>query len=112
MACEEGVGDVHLGCPNLLQLHPDFDYDGSGDVVVRFHEACGGRTRATLTAGFEAAAVSVTDLLERPLADATAPEADRGAAAPVRADDAAAAAAARIAGDAGHICRCHIVVSR
>ncbi|MEU8110483.1 glycoside hydrolase family 38 C-terminal domain-containing protein [Nonomuraea muscovyensis] len=42
--------------------------DGSGDVVVRFHEAHGGRARATLTAGFPLAAVTATDLLERPLA--------------------------------------------
>ncbi|MFF7898785.1 alpha-mannosidase [Streptomyces sp. NPDC088817] len=41
--------------------------DGSGDVVVRFHEAHGGRARATLTAGFDVADVTVTDLLERPL---------------------------------------------
>ncbi|MGY5012927.1 alpha-mannosidase [Streptomyces sp. 900105755] len=46
--------------------------DGSGDVVVRFHEAHGGRARATLTAGFEVADVTVTDLLERPLPDAPA----------------------------------------
>ncbi|MGW3867225.1 alpha-mannosidase, partial [Streptomyces sp. NPDC005047] len=44
--------------------------DGSGDVVVRFHEAHGGRVRATLTAGFPVAGVEVTDLLERPLAEA------------------------------------------
>ncbi|SEF15653.1 glycoside hydrolase family 38 C-terminal domain-containing protein [Streptomyces sp. Ag109_O5-10] len=44
--------------------------DGSGDVVVRFHEAHGGRARATLTAGFEVADVTATDLLERPLPDA------------------------------------------
>ncbi|MGX4688347.1 alpha-mannosidase [Streptomyces sp. JNUCC 63] len=50
--------------------------DGSGDVVVRLHEAHGGRTRATLTAGFEVADVTVTDLLERPLPDAEAPERD------------------------------------
>ncbi|MEU9332815.1 glycoside hydrolase family 38 C-terminal domain-containing protein [Streptomyces sp. NPDC048290] len=50
--------------------------DGSGDVVVRFHEAHGGRARATLTAGFDIAGVAVTDLLERPLADTPAPEAD------------------------------------
>ncbi|MET9256144.1 glycoside hydrolase family 38 C-terminal domain-containing protein [Streptomyces sp. NPDC003717] len=42
--------------------------DGSGDVVVRCHEAHGGRARATLTAGFAVAGVTVTDLLERPLA--------------------------------------------
>ncbi|OSC48489.1 hypothetical protein B5181_41640, partial [Streptomyces sp. 4F] len=29
--------------------------DGSGDVVVRFHEAHGGRVRSTLTAGFPVA---------------------------------------------------------
>ncbi|MFF1685299.1 alpha-mannosidase [Streptomyces sp. NPDC058254] len=50
--------------------------DGSGDVVVRFHESRGGRVRATLTAGFEVAAAAATDLLERPLADATDPERD------------------------------------
>ncbi|MGQ5633705.1 MULTISPECIES: alpha-mannosidase [unclassified Streptomyces] len=50
--------------------------DGSGDVVVRFHEAHGGRARATLTAGFEVADVTVTDLLERPLSEAPAPERD------------------------------------
>ncbi|MEU6477449.1 glycoside hydrolase family 38 C-terminal domain-containing protein [Streptomyces sp. NPDC047017] len=48
--------------------------DGSGDVVVRFHEAHGGRARATLTAGFAIADATATDLLERPLADAAAPE--------------------------------------
>lgn len=50
--------------------------DGSGDVVVRFHEAHGGRTRATLTTGFAVADATVTDLLERPLAEAAAPERD------------------------------------
>ncbi|MET7516812.1 glycoside hydrolase family 38 C-terminal domain-containing protein [Streptomyces sp. NPDC005480] len=50
--------------------------DGSGDVVVRFHESRGGRVRATLTAGFEVAAAAATDLLERPLADAGDPERD------------------------------------
>ncbi len=40
--------------------------DGSGDVVVRFHESRGGRTGATLTAGFEIGDVTVADLLERP----------------------------------------------
>ncbi|GLX49132.1 alpha-mannosidase [Streptomyces hygroscopicus subsp. hygroscopicus] len=50
--------------------------DGSGDVVVRFHEAHGSRVRATLTAGFEVADLAVTDLLERPLADASTPHRD------------------------------------
>ncbi|GHB32899.1 hypothetical protein GCM10010377_24200 [Streptomyces viridiviolaceus] len=54
--------------------------DGSGDVVVRFHEAHGGRVLATLTAGFAVAGVTVTDLLERPPAEegsATRTEGDR-----------------------------------
>ncbi|MFF1647981.1 alpha-mannosidase [Streptomyces sp. NPDC058240] len=46
--------------------------DGSGDVVVRLHEAHGGRVSARLTTGFALAGASVTDLLERPLADETA----------------------------------------
>lgn len=52
--------------------------DGSGDVVVRFHEAHGAHARATLTTGFAATGVEVTDLLERPLADARAPLLDGG----------------------------------
>ncbi|GAA2447356.1 alpha-mannosidase [Streptomyces mauvecolor] len=43
--------------------------DGSGDVVVRFHEAYGGRARASLTLGFSTEGVVATDLLERPLAE-------------------------------------------
>ncbi|GGO81694.1 alpha-mannosidase [Wenjunlia tyrosinilytica] len=43
--------------------------DGSGDVVVRLYESRGGRARTRLTAGFEVASVSVTDLLERPLSE-------------------------------------------
>ncbi|MEU9480268.1 glycoside hydrolase family 38 C-terminal domain-containing protein [Streptomyces sp. NPDC048191] len=50
--------------------------DGSGDVVVRFHEAHGGRARATLTAGFAVADVTATDLLERPAGDTEPPERD------------------------------------
>ncbi|MFE3635946.1 alpha-mannosidase [Streptomyces sp. NPDC059168] len=50
--------------------------DGSGDVVVRFHEALGGRARATLTADFEVTGVTATDLLERPTAEKPAPDRD------------------------------------
>ncbi|MEC4015405.1 alpha-mannosidase [Streptomyces sp. H27-D2] len=50
--------------------------DASGDVIVRFHEANGGRAKAALTAGFPIASVTATDLLERPLADAPAFDAD------------------------------------
>ncbi|RJL30076.1 alpha-mannosidase [Bailinhaonella thermotolerans] len=46
--------------------------DGSGDVVVRFHESRGGRARARITPGFTATGVTATDLLERPLADSAA----------------------------------------
>ncbi|MEU8626133.1 glycoside hydrolase family 38 C-terminal domain-containing protein [Streptomyces sp. NPDC048669] len=48
--------------------------DASGDLVVRLYESAGGRARVRLAAGFEAAGVAVTDLLERPLADAVVPE--------------------------------------
>ncbi|MFJ4525876.1 alpha-mannosidase [Streptomyces sp. NPDC088810] len=50
--------------------------DGTGDVVVRFHEAHGGRARATLTAGFEVAEVTATDLLERPWEEGAPPVLD------------------------------------
>ncbi|MFJ4438939.1 alpha-mannosidase [Streptomyces sp. NPDC088923] len=46
--------------------------DGSGDVVVRFHEARGGRGVASLRPGFEVAEVRVTDLLERDLSEGAA----------------------------------------
>ena len=41
--------------------------DRSGDVVVRVYESLGCRVTATVQAGFGAADVRVTDLLERPL---------------------------------------------
>ncbi|MGW2741830.1 alpha-mannosidase [Streptomyces sp. NPDC001450] len=40
--------------------------DGTGDVVIRFHEAHGARARATLTAAFPFTDLAMTDLLERP----------------------------------------------
>jgi alpha-mannosidase len=46
--------------------------DRSGDVVVRLYESLGGRTRTTLRPGFTHTGATVTDLLERPLADAPA----------------------------------------
>ncbi|MFJ9683241.1 alpha-mannosidase [Streptomyces sp. NPDC101194] len=46
--------------------------DGSGDVVVRLHEAHGGRASARLTTGFALAGARVADLLERPLAEESA----------------------------------------
>ena len=41
--------------------------DRSGDVVVRLYESLGRRSTVTVTAGFPAAGVVVTDLLEREL---------------------------------------------
>ncbi|WP_172120581.1 alpha-mannosidase [Actinomyces faecalis] len=43
--------------------------DRSGDVIVRLYESLGARTRATVTAGFEATGVVATDLLEREVDD-------------------------------------------
>ncbi|NED91101.1 alpha-mannosidase, partial [Streptomyces sp. SID11233] len=48
--------------------------DESGDLVVRLYESTGGRAGVRLTTGFDAAGLAVTDLLERPLADAVVPE--------------------------------------
>ncbi|ACZ87804.1 alpha-mannosidase [Streptosporangium roseum] len=55
--------------------------DGSGDVVVRFHESRGGRARARVSTGFAATGVAVTDLLERPLTDTAPPELTDGSVA-------------------------------
>ncbi|MFI6801149.1 alpha-mannosidase [Streptosporangium canum] len=55
--------------------------DGSGDVVVRFHESRGGRARARVSTGFAATGVAVTDLLERPLTDAAPPDLTDGSVA-------------------------------
>ncbi|WP_129842807.1 glycoside hydrolase family 38 C-terminal domain-containing protein [Streptomyces sp. RFCAC02] len=52
--------------------------DRGGDVVVRLYEASGGRSSGTLSAGFPLGAVTATDLLERPLADAPAFEVASG----------------------------------
>jgi alpha-mannosidase len=55
--------------------------DRSGDLVVRLYEAGGARARAAVRAGgFAADRAVLTDLLERPLADAEQPEAVDGAA--------------------------------
>ncbi|MFD3920846.1 alpha-mannosidase [Streptomyces sp. NPDC058595] len=43
--------------------------DGSGDVIVRLYESLGSRVRTTLRTGFPLATATMTDLLERPLAD-------------------------------------------
>jgi alpha-mannosidase len=48
--------------------------DGSGDVVVRAYESTGRHSETAIAASFECTAVALTDLLERPVADA--PEID------------------------------------
>jgi alpha-mannosidase len=50
--------------------------DGSGDVIVRIHEARGARTRSALQLGFASASVGETDILERPLDDRPDPDLD------------------------------------
>ena len=55
--------------------------DRSGDVVVRLYESLGARSRTTVTAGFAASTVTVTDLLERALeSTVTRPNRTAGAA--------------------------------
>ena len=69
--------------------------DRSGDVVVRLYESLGARTRARVTAGFEASGVVATDLLERPLDDGPALDVTAGGAGP------GGAAAANLSGPDG-----------
>jgi alpha-mannosidase len=54
--------------------------DGSGDLIVRLHEATGGRQDARLTFGIPLATIDEVDLLERPL-DAALHRADTDAVA-------------------------------
>ena len=56
--------------------------DRSGDVVVRLYESLGARTRARVTAGFEASGIVATDLLERPLDDGPALDVTAGGVGP------------------------------
>ncbi|MFE5735612.1 alpha-mannosidase [Streptomyces celluloflavus] len=50
--------------------------DASGEVIVRLHEAHGGRAKAAVTTGFDLAGAVTTDLLERPTDDGPAIELD------------------------------------
>ncbi len=50
-------------------------FDGSGDVVVRLHNAAEGRRTARLRLGFDAAGQQLVDLRERSLPDAADPAA-------------------------------------
>ena len=46
-------------------------FDESGDVVIRLHEATGGRSRVRLHLGFDAQGVHEVDLLEQPVDEPT-----------------------------------------
>ncbi|MGY4914818.1 alpha-mannosidase [Streptomyces sp. 900116325] len=48
--------------------------DRSGDVIVRLYESAGGRAEAALRVSFPVVRAQITDLLERPLHEATADE--------------------------------------
>nr|WTB34463.1 glycosyl hydrolase-related protein [Streptomyces sp. NBC_00830] len=48
--------------------------DRSGDVIVRLYESAGGRATTTLRVGFPVVRAQITDLLERPLHEATTDE--------------------------------------
>ncbi|MET7545912.1 glycoside hydrolase family 38 C-terminal domain-containing protein [Streptomyces sp. NPDC005479] len=48
--------------------------DRSGDVIVRLYESAGGRATTTLQVGFPVVQAQITDLLERPLHEATPDE--------------------------------------
>ena len=50
--------------------------DGSGDVVVRLHEAFGGRARAVVSVGVAVSSVVTCDLAERPQGQPSAVEGD------------------------------------
>ena len=56
---------VTIDQPGVVVEAVKLAQDGSGDVVVRLYEALGQRVHARLEAGFEAAGVVETDLLER-----------------------------------------------
>ncbi len=43
--------------------------DGSGDLIVRLHEAFGGRARSTMTFGVRVATAVACDLMERPVSE-------------------------------------------
>lgn len=63
---------VTLDNPAIVVEAVKLAEDRSGDVVLRLYEAHGGRARATLAVGFDAAHVVETDLHEHALAHGTA----------------------------------------
>jgi alpha-mannosidase len=68
-AAASGRGPRWIGDQGVQVAAVKHAEDGSGDVVIRLWEACGGRARGLLDPGFAVASAAVTDLLE----DAVAP---------------------------------------
>jgi alpha-mannosidase len=72
----EGAGPVEplleVDHPGIVVEAVKLAEDRSGDVVVRLYEAHGGRARGRIRATFAVSTVTETDLLERPLENATA----------------------------------------
>ena len=66
VAGEQRRSIVRVDHPGVVVTAVKAADDGSGDVVVRLHEAFGGRARTTLTSSVHVGAVVVCDLLERP----------------------------------------------
>lgn len=56
---------VRVGHPGVVVTAVKAADDGSGDLVVRFHEAFGGRARSTLQFGTRVISATTCDLLER-----------------------------------------------
>ncbi|GAB2861154.1 alpha-mannosidase [Lentzea nigeriaca] len=63
---------VHTDNPAVRVEAVKLADDRSGDVVVRLYEAHGGRARARVGTSFSYRGIQETDLLERPLGDASA----------------------------------------
>ncbi|WP_030917056.1 alpha-mannosidase [Streptomyces sp. NRRL B-24720] len=65
---------VTTGHPAVTVESVKLAEDRSGDVIVRLYESAGGRAEAALRVGFPVVRAQITDLLERPLHEATADE--------------------------------------
>ena len=61
---------VSISNPAIVPEAIKLAEDRSGDIVVRLYESLGGHAVGDLTADFDISAVTFTDLLERPMADA------------------------------------------
>ena len=63
---------VSVSDPGVVVEAVKLAEDRSGDVIVRLYESMGRRTAVTVSAGFDAAGATVTDLLERTPTGSTA----------------------------------------